>query len=77
LFPNLNSAAMVPVGHVAGTAAAVFATVTTAAGAVVGERLDHAFNGTVDPLSSAFALSGVVSLAMVLVLRPPASGEVR
>ena len=77
LFPNLNSAAMVPVGHVAGTAAAVFATVTTAAGAVVGERLDHAFNGTVDPLSSAFALAGVVSLAMVLVLRPPMSGEVR
>ena len=69
LLPNLNSAAMVPVGHVAGTAAAVYATVTTAAGAVFGERLDKAFDGTVNPFSLAFAVAGIIALALVLALR--------
>jgi DHA1 family bicyclomycin/chloramphenicol resistance-like MFS transporter len=59
----------VPVGHVAGTAAAVFASVTTAAGAVVGARLDHAFDGTVNPFSLAFGIAGVVALVMVLAVR--------
>ena len=62
LFPNLNAAAMNPVGHVAGTAAAVYATVTTAAGAIVGSWLDNAFDGTVNPFSLAFGVAGVVSL---------------
>lgn len=77
LFANLNSAAMIPVGHVAGTAAAVYATVTTAAGAVVGAGFDHAFDGTVNPFSFAFAVAGIAALAMVLVLRRPVVGEVR
>ncbi|MGZ4723646.1 MAG: multidrug effflux MFS transporter [Ilumatobacteraceae bacterium] len=77
LFPNLNAAAMEPVGHVAGTAAAVYATVTTAAGAIVGSWLDHAFDGTVNRFSLAFGVAGVVSLGMVLVLRHPPVGEVR
>jgi MFS transporter, DHA1 family, multidrug resistance protein len=77
LFPNLNAAAMSPVGHVAGTAAAVYATVTTAAGAIVGARLDNAFDGTVNSFSLAFGIAGVVSLAMVLALRHPQVGEVR
>jgi DHA1 family bicyclomycin/chloramphenicol resistance-like MFS transporter len=77
LFPNLNSAAMVPVGHVAGTAAAVYATVTTAAGAVVGERFDRAFDGSVNPFSLAFAAAGIIAVGMVLSLRRPLAGEVR
>lgn len=77
LFPNLNAAAMVPVGHVAGTAAAVYATVTTAAGAVVGERFDRAFDGTVNPFSLAFAVAGAIAVGMVLSLQRPLSGEVR
>lgn len=77
LFPNLNAAAMVPVGHVAGTAAAVYATVTTAAGAVVGAQLDHAFDGTVNPFSVAFAVAGVIALAMVLAVRDHEAAEVR
>jgi DHA1 family bicyclomycin/chloramphenicol resistance-like MFS transporter len=77
LFPNLNAAAMVPVGHVAGTAAAVYATVTTAAGALVGSWLDHVFDGTVNPFSLAFGVAGVVALGMVLALRLPRAGEVR
>jgi DHA1 family bicyclomycin/chloramphenicol resistance-like MFS transporter len=77
LFPNLNAAAMVPVGHVAGTAAAVYATVTTAAGALVGSWLDHIFDGTVNPFSLAFGVAGIVALGMVLAIRLPSAGEVR
>jgi MFS transporter, DHA1 family, multidrug resistance protein len=77
LLSNLNSAAMVPVGHVAATAAAVYATVTTAAGAVFGQRLDKAFDGTVNPFSLAFAVAGILSLGMVLALRRSPLGEVR
>ncbi|MEY2443812.1 MAG: transporter, family, multidrug resistance protein, partial [Ilumatobacteraceae bacterium] len=77
LFPNLNAAAMIPVGHVAGTASAVYATVTTAVGAIVGAWLDNSFDGTVNPFSLAFAVAGVVSLALVLSLRHRHFGEVR
>jgi DHA1 family bicyclomycin/chloramphenicol resistance-like MFS transporter len=77
LFPNLNAAAMIPVGHVAGTASAVYATVTTAVGAMVGAWLDNSFDGTVNPFSLAFAVAGVVSLALVLSLRHRHFGEVR
>jgi DHA1 family bicyclomycin/chloramphenicol resistance-like MFS transporter len=75
LFPNLNSAAMEPVGHVAGTAAAVYATVTTAAGALIGSRLDSAFDGTVNSFSLAFAVAGLVSLALVLAVPRPVSSR--
>ncbi|MEP7203678.1 MAG: multidrug effflux MFS transporter [Ilumatobacteraceae bacterium] len=69
LLSNLNSAAMVPVGHVAGTAMAVYATVTTAGAAFIGQRFDKAFDGTVNPFSLAFAIAGALSLAMVLSLK--------
>jgi DHA1 family bicyclomycin/chloramphenicol resistance-like MFS transporter len=77
LLSNLNSAAMVPVGHVAGTAAAVYATVTTAGAAVIGQRFDKAFDGTVNPFSLAFAIAGLLSLVMVLALRRSLAREVR
>jgi MFS transporter, DHA1 family, multidrug resistance protein len=77
LLSNFNSAAMVPVGHVAGTAAAVYATVTTAGAAAIGQRFDKAFDGTVNPFSLAFALAGVISLVMVLALRRSQAREVR
>ncbi len=75
LFPNLNAAAMVPVGHVAGTAAAVYATVTTAVGAIVGSRLDRAFDGTVNSFSLAFAFAGVQALGLALGLRRPVASR--
>jgi MFS transporter, DHA1 family, multidrug resistance protein len=69
VFPNVNSAAMIPLGHVAGTAGAVIGTVSTAGGAIVGAIIDKAFDGTVRPLSFAFLLSGVVAAALALPIR--------
>jgi DHA1 family bicyclomycin/chloramphenicol resistance-like MFS transporter len=65
LFPNLSAAAMQPVGHVAGTAAAIFATASTAVGAVVGSRIDGAFDDTVNPFSRAFLAAAVLACGLV------------
>lgn len=69
VFPNVNSAAMVPLGQIAGTAGAVIGTVSTAGGAIVGAIIDKAFDGTVRPLSFAFMISGVIAVALALPIR--------
>ena len=47
LMPNSNTAAMLPLPHVAGTVAALLGTVSTAGGAVLGSVIDSRFDGTV------------------------------
>jgi MFS transporter, DHA1 family, multidrug resistance protein len=69
VFPNVNSAVMIPLGQIAGTAGAVIGTVSTAGGAIVGAVIDKAFDGTVRPLSFAFMISGVVAAALALPIR--------
>ena len=51
LSPNSNTIAMTPLPHVAGTAAAIIATVTAAGGALLGGLASDAFDGTVRPFS--------------------------
>lgn len=68
MFPNLNAASMVPVGHVAGTAAAVIGTTSTVVGALVGAIIDHQFDGTVNPFSTACLVAGVLALAAVTLV---------
>jgi DHA1 family bicyclomycin/chloramphenicol resistance-like MFS transporter len=64
--PNANTAAMLPVPHVAGTASAIIATITIAGGAVLGGAVASAFDGTVRP----FAVGTLIfmSLSAVLIL---------
>ena len=61
LIPNLNTAAMLPMGRVAGTAAAIIGTVTTGGGALIGSFIDRSYNGTVTPLSISFLGLGIVA----------------
>lgn len=61
LIPNLNSAAMIPMASVAGTASAIIGTVATAGGALLGTVIDRAYDGTVAPLSLGFLVLGVVA----------------
>ena len=51
LMPNSNTAAMLPLPHVAGTAAALLGTVSTAGGSLLGSILDARFDGTVAPFA--------------------------
>lgn len=63
LIPNMNSAAMVPMAPVAGTASAVIGTLSTAGGATIGLVIDRAYDGTVLPLTVSFLVLGMVAWA--------------
>jgi len=66
LIPNLNAAAMVPMGHVAGTAAAVMGTVTILGGASMGAVIDIAYNGTIIPLATASLIGFAMAFAFFI-----------
>ena len=61
--PNLNSAAMMPMGHIAGTAAAVIGSISTLGGAAIGALIDRAYDGTILPFALAGALLGLLGYA--------------
>jgi MFS transporter, DHA1 family, multidrug resistance protein len=58
-LPNLNSAAMTPMGRVAGTAAALIGALSMLGGALIGAVIDALYDGSVTPL----ALSALVLVA--------------
>ena len=61
LIPNLNAAAMVPLGAVAGTGAAILGMVPGVVGSVIGSLIDRQFDGTITPLSIGFVISSLVA----------------
>ena len=61
LIPNLNAAAMRPLGHVAGTGTAILGMVPGAVGAVIGELINRRFDGTITPLAIGFAISSAAA----------------
>ena len=63
LIPNLNAAAMRPLGHVAGTAAALIGMIPGVLGSVIGGAIDRQFDGTVRPLAIGFVISSAVAFA--------------
>ena len=66
LIPNFNTIAMLPMGHIAGTASAVIGTVSLAIGALLGAFIDRLYSDSPAPLVIAFGLFGVLALAWVL-----------
>jgi DHA1 family bicyclomycin/chloramphenicol resistance-like MFS transporter len=62
LTPNLNSAAMRPLGHVAGTAAALLGMVPMVVGSLLGSLIDRTFDGTITPIALAFTVGAIVAL---------------
>jgi len=65
LIPNFNTLAMNPMGKVAGTAAALIGTISTAGGAALGSVLDRTFDGTVLPFTLGFLGYGIVAAGFV------------
>jgi len=65
LFGNFNSLALEPLGHIAGTAAAVIGSLSTVISLVLGYAIGSAYDGTVLPLVSGFAALGLVALFIV------------
>ena len=69
LSSTMSAAAMIPTGHVAGTAAALFAMSSVAAGAVVGTIIDQRYDGTVTPFSTAQVSAAAIVVVLALVAR--------
>jgi DHA1 family bicyclomycin/chloramphenicol resistance-like MFS transporter len=69
VFPNLNTAAMQPMGSIAGTASAVIGTISTAVGALIGSFIDNAMSDSVTPLAVGFAVTGALALVAILSAR--------
>jgi len=66
VIPNCNTAAMMPVPHVAGTASAIIGTVTTAGGSLLGSAVSSSFDGSVRPF--AIGVSAYIAIAISLIL---------
>jgi len=66
LLPNLNAAALIPMGSVAGTASAIIGLISLLGGSIIGSFIDRAFNGTILPLALAAAVLGIISLAFAI-----------
>ena len=62
LVPNINAAAMRPLAHVAGTAAAILGMVSGVLGAVLGSLINRAFDNSITPLAIGFACSSAVAI---------------
>lgn len=69
LIPNLNTVAMIPMGAVAGIASAIIGTVSTGLAALIGAFIDRLFDGTVTPLSVAFAIAAWLTFLVVRLAR--------
>jgi MFS transporter, DHA1 family, multidrug resistance protein len=65
LLPNLNTIAMGPMAHIAGTASSVIGSVQLAVGASIGAVIDRAFDGTVLPLALSFLGFGIAAAACI------------
>lgn len=63
---NMGALAMMPLGHIAGTASAVQGTLSTIAGALIGLAIGQAYDGSVAPLAGGFALLGAVGIGVLL-----------
>lgn len=62
---NANTAAMVPLGRVAGSGAALLGMIPLVVGSALGSLVDRQFDGTVTPLSVAFLASAVLTFLAI------------
>lgn len=65
LFGNLNALAMAPLGHIAGTGAAVVGALSTLLSVLLGTLIGQSYNGTVLPLVVGMVILSGLSLAVV------------
>lgn len=65
IVSNFNSIAMEPLGHVAGSAAAVMGGVHFAIGAFIGGLVGQMFDGSIVPLASAYCVVGIFAVLVI------------
>jgi MFS transporter, DHA1 family, multidrug resistance protein len=68
MIANFTALAMEPQGHIAGTAASLYGSITTLLGIAVGASIGQGFDGTLVPFATGFRLNTLAALAVVLVV---------
>lgn len=71
-FGNVNAIALEPLGHIAGTASAITASLSTVVNLLIAAVIGNLFNGTVIPVLAGYAVTGLAALALVGAARSPA-----
>lgn len=71
LFGNLNSIAMEPLGHVAGTGAAVIGSFSTLLAVILSLIIGQAYDGSLFPMAIGFAVLASVSLVLTRLVDLP------
>lgn len=64
-FGNFNAMAMLPLGHIAGSAAGIVGSLSWFISMIVGTIIGQSFNGTILPLVAGFAILGLVSIGVM------------
>jgi len=72
---NAGALALVPLGHIAGTASSVQGVITTMGGALIGYAIGQQFDGTTMPMNFGFAICGVAGLLVALWANPRGVSE--
>ena len=68
LFGNLAALAMQPLGHIAGTGAAVVGGLQTLISLALGTAIGQSYDGTLLPFTTGFLLCSLAALAVVLIV---------
>jgi DHA1 family bicyclomycin/chloramphenicol resistance-like MFS transporter len=71
VFGNINAMAMEPLGHVAGSAAAIIGTASTLIAQALGYLIGGAYNGTLIPMAIGFAILNTLASAMTAWFEAP------
>lgn len=75
LMPNLNTAALEPMGHVAGTASSLTGAARIAGGAILGAIVDSRIDDTTTPFTVAIVVFAFAAIASIVwAERAPAAG---
>jgi MFS transporter, DHA1 family, multidrug resistance protein len=68
MIANFTALAMEPQGHIAGTAASLYGSITTLLAIGIGATIGQDYDGTLVPFATGFLLCTLAALAVVLVV---------
>jgi DHA1 family bicyclomycin/chloramphenicol resistance-like MFS transporter len=77
LFGNLSAMAMQPLGHIAGTGAAVVGGLQTLISLALGTAIGQSYDGTVVPLVAGFAILSVLAMIAMRWAEPSRSAALQ
>ena len=69
LFSNINTLALMPMGHIAGTATAIIGTCSNILAVLIGACAAYFFTGTPTALISVFFLGATLNLVILIILK--------